>query len=116
VIKAREIEQSGPPFTLYADEEYTPDDMTLVAGIGCDGELADLPDGIKLREFGGGRSVVTTYRGPYEALPQAWQEAWSWLTEHGHVGRGPGYEVYRVSFAETSNPDEFETDIIVPID
>jgi effector-binding domain-containing protein len=48
-------------------------------------------------------------------MTQAWQEAWAYLAEHGHERRGTAYELYRVGMAESQNPDEFETDIIIPI-
>ena len=49
-------------------------------------------------------------------MTQAWQETWAWLAEHGHTRRGTAYELYRIGYAESQNPDEFETDIIIPIE
>ena len=55
-------------------------------------------------------------KGNYDGMTQAWQEAWAWMAEHGHARRGTAYELYRIGYAESQNPDEFETDIIIPID
>ena len=72
--------------------------------------------GIAIREFGGGRSIVVTLNGPYDAMSQAWQEGWAYLAEHGHTRRGTAYELYRVGVAESAKPEEYETDIIIPIE
>jgi DNA-binding transcriptional MerR regulator len=107
--------RGGSDFAAYPDEEYDPQHMTVVAGISYDGELSPQEGGIEVREFGGGRSIVGTLHGPYEHLPQAWQESWAWLAEHGHERRGTAYELYRVGYAESSNVDEFVTEIVIPI-
>jgi DNA-binding transcriptional MerR regulator len=109
-------QKGGNDFAAYPDEEFDPQNMTVVAGISFDGDLPPQPDGIGIREFGGGRSIVATLNGPYDGMSQAWQETWAWLAEHGHQRRGTAYELYRVGFGESSNPEEFETDIIIPID
>jgi DNA-binding transcriptional MerR regulator len=107
--------RGGTDFAAYPDEEYDPQHMTVVPGISYDGGLPAQPDGIAIREFGGGRSIVATLHGRYDGLPQAWQEAWAWLAEHGHERRGPAYELYRVGHAESANPEEFVTEIVIPI-
>lgn len=109
-------QRGGNDFAAYPDEEFDPQHMHVVAGISYDGELpAQEEDGIAIREFGGGRSIVATLNGPYDGMSQAWQEAWTWLAEHGHERRGTAYELYRIGFAESSNPEEFVTEIIIPI-
>jgi DNA-binding transcriptional MerR regulator len=107
--------RGGNDFAAYPDEEYDPQHMTVVPGISYDGDLPAQPEGIGIREFGGGRSIVATLHGPYDGMPQAWQEAWAWLAEHGHEQRGTPYELYRVGYAESSNAEEFVTEIIIPI-
>jgi DNA-binding transcriptional MerR regulator len=108
--------KGGNDFAAYPDEEFDPQNMTVVIGISSDADIPPQDDGIAIREFGGGRSIVATLNGPYDAMTQAWQEAWAYLAEHGHTRRGTAYELYRVGMAESQNPEEFETDIIIPID
>jgi DNA-binding transcriptional MerR regulator len=108
--------RGGNDFAAYPDDEYDPQHMKVVPGISYDGDLPAQADGIGIREFGGGRSIVATLHGPYDRLPQAWQETWAWLAEHGHERRGTAYELYRIGYAESSNTEEFVTEIIIPID
>jgi len=107
--------QGGNDFAAYPDEEFDPQHMTVIAGISYDGDLPAQADGIGIREFGGGRSIVATLNGPYDGMSQAWQQAWGWLAEHGHERRSTAYELYRIGFAESSNPEEFVTEIVIPI-
>ena len=107
--------KGGTDFAAYPDEEFDPQNMTVVIGISSDADIEPHDDGVAIREFGGGRSIVATLDGPYEAMSQAWQEGWAYLAEHGYERRGTAYELYRVGMAETANPEEFETDIIIPI-
>jgi DNA-binding transcriptional MerR regulator len=107
--------KGGNDFAAYPDEEFDPQNMTVVIGISTDADIPSQDDGIAIREFGGGRCIVATLDGPYDAMTQTWQEAWAYLAEHGHTRRGTAYELYRVGMAESQNPDEFETDVIIPI-
>ena len=116
VLKANDAAPGGNDFAAYPDEEFDPQNMSIVIGISTNADIAPQGDGIEIREFGGGRSIVATVEGPYDGMSQAWQEAWAWLAEHGHTSRGTAYELYRIGHAESSNPEEFVTDIIIPIE
>ena len=113
--------RGGNDFAVYPDDDFKPDAMTVVAGVTFADPVPDNDLGIVSREYGGGRSVVATLLGPYEAagvsrMMQAWNETWAWVAEHGHERRAAAYETYVVGFAESNNPAEFVTEIIVPID
>lgn len=112
--------RGGNDFAVYPDDEFNPEAMTLVVGVTLAEPVPVNDLGITSREYGGGRSVVATLRGPYYAdgisrMTQAWNETWAWVAEHGHERRAPAYEKYVVGFAESNNPAEFVTEIIVPI-
>jgi effector-binding domain-containing protein len=107
--------KGGNDFAAYPDEEFDPQNMSVVIGISSDVDIAPRDDGIAVREYGGGRSIVATLEGPYDGMSQAWQEAWAYLAEHGHERRGTAYELYRIGHAESQNPQEFVTDIVIPI-
>ena len=102
------LQPSGPVFAAYTDQEFDPDRMHVVAGLPVSG------NGGATRSFDGGRAVTTTYVGPYEGLSHAWMETWAWLTEHGHTARSASLEIYRVGPMDT-DPEHFETDIVIPI-
>jgi len=107
--------KGGNDFAAYPDEEFDPQNMTVVIGISTDANIPPRADGIAMREYGGGRSIVATLEGPYDAMSQTWQEAWAYMAEHGHERRGTAYELYRIGHAESQNPAEFITDVVIPI-
>jgi DNA-binding transcriptional MerR regulator len=112
--------RGGNDFAVYPDDDFNPQDMTIVVGIMLEGDVPANDLGISGREYGGGRSVVATLRGPYEAdgvsrMSQAWDETWAWVAEHGHERRAPAYERYVIGFADSDDPAEFLTEIVVPI-
>jgi DNA-binding transcriptional MerR regulator len=108
--------KGGNDFAAYPDEEFDPQNMTIVIGISTDADIAPQDGGIEIRQYGGGRAIVATLEGPYDGMTQAWQEAWAWMAEHGHHRRGTAYELYRIGHAESQNPAEFVTEICIPID
>ncbi|MBV8064764.1 MAG: MerR family transcriptional regulator [Actinobacteria bacterium] len=103
------LQPAGPVFAAYTSQEFDPDDMKVVAGVPVSG------NGASSRSFDGGRAVTTTYVGPYEGLGDAWTETWAWVTEHGHAARAVPLEIYRVGPMDT-DPEHFETDIVIPIE
>lgn len=120
VIRAAGL-RGGHDFAVYPDDEFNPDDMTVVAGITLDQQVPANDVGVETRQYGGGRCAVATLRGPYEAdgvsrMTQAWNETWAWVAEQGHQRRAPAYERYVVGFGETTDQAEFVTEIVVPID
>ena len=113
--------RGGEDFADYPDDEYDPDHITVIAGISLAGEVPANDVGVTTGEYGGGRCAVATLRGRYEAdgvsrMAQAWSEVWAWVAEHGHQRRSAAYERYLVGFAETQDPSQFVTEIVVPID
>jgi DNA gyrase inhibitor GyrI len=112
--------RGGTDFAVYPDDDFNPADMTVVAGVSLAEEVPANEAGVREGTYGGGRSVVATLRGPYEAdgvsrMSQAWMQLWDWVAEHGYERRAPAYEYYRVGFAETNDPAGFVTEIVVPI-
>lgn len=112
--------RGGNDFAVYPDDDFNPVDMTVVVGVSLDDPVPANALGVTARSYGGGRSVVATLRGPYDAdgvsrMSKAWDETWAWVAEHGHERRAPAYEKYVVGFAESNNPAEFLTEIVVPI-
>lgn len=112
--------RGGTDFAVYPDEDYNPADMTVVAGISLAEDVPANDVGVHQATYGGGRSVVGTLHGPYDAdgvsrVSQAWNQLWAWVAEHGYERRAAAYEYYLVGYAESDDPAEFVTEIVVPI-
>lgn len=113
-LKAAGMEPSGPGLIGYPEEDFDPEAFTALIAFPID---KDPPagTGIEVREFPGGKAAFGTVVGPYEHLHQAWQDATAWLSEQGLQFRAMPYEIYRINHSTTSNPEEMETDIVIPV-
>ena len=62
-----------------------------------------------------GLHLKATYKGPYDELDQAYHSLETYVKRCNLTISAPVWEVYLVSYDQTSNPDEFETLIYFPV-
>jgi effector-binding domain-containing protein len=63
----------------------------------------------------GGEFASYIHKGSYEGLHQAYITVMKWIDDQGLVICGPDREVYHENMATTENPQEFVTEILIPI-
>ncbi len=74
-----------------------------------------LPDGLAELRVPGGRYACVTHIGPYESLPETWEQFMEWLPTSGHQRiDAPALEYYRNDPA-TVPPQELRTEICIAI-
>ena len=57
----------------------------------------------------------TVYHGPYEALPEAWEEFEAWITAQG-LNPAPGlWEVYQAGPESSADPADYRTQLSRPL-
>jgi AraC family transcriptional regulator len=107
----------GPMVAVYHDDpKKTPaEKLRSDAGITIQ-PTAKVPAGLKELKIPGGRYARTTYKGPYEALPEVWSQLMGeWLPKSGHrFGDGSSYELYRNDPTNTK-PADLLTDLYIPL-
>jgi effector-binding domain-containing protein len=59
--------------------------------------------------------ATTLHIGPYEQLHVVYADLAAWITAHGYVVDGPVREVYLNGPDEVASPDEFRTEVRMPI-
>ena len=59
--------------------------------------------------------VVVTVNGSYDGISKAMSAVATWMDTHGVTVAGPMYNRYLVSPAQTENPDEWVTEVCVPV-
>ncbi|MBX7214121.1 MAG: GyrI-like domain-containing protein [Thermoflexales bacterium] len=57
----------------------------------------------------------TTYRGPFEGLPDAWDAFMAWVTAAGHTPAADLWEVYVRGPEASADPAEWETQLNRPL-
>lgn len=104
---------AGQPFTRYL--EWGPGMLSIEAGLPV--TVRTEAEGEVIAELlPGGRTAVTTHRGPYEQLFDAHAAVQQWIEENGHRASGAPWEVYVTDPAEEPEPKNWRTDIFWPID
>ena len=101
----------GAPFALYHGEMRSEDvdievGVPVAPGATAAGEVKDLP---------GGPVAWTVHVGPYESIGAAYVALYGWLRAHGLEPSGPPREVYLVGPGPATRPDEYRTEIDVPV-
>ncbi len=112
-IKERGIQTGGPPFTRYHNFDGT--NCDIEAGF----PVAEKQEGegrIGAGELPGGKVISTIHTGPYEQLPQAHDALDAWLSEHNKKSRDSQWESYVSDPDAVSDPEQFRTELIWPIE
>ena len=79
----------------------------------------DVPetDRVKMRDVPGAeQAACLIHKGPYDGLAAAYQTLWKWVEENGYRVSGPDREVYLAGCATTDDPNEYVTEIQVPVE
>lgn len=103
---------AGPPYTLYRDWGPTGGDIEVgfptTAPIPRDGEVvpAELPDV---------RAAVAVHEGPYDRLPEAYEELGGWIRAHGHEPDEAMWEVYLTDPGADPETSHWRTQIVWPL-
>jgi effector-binding domain-containing protein len=72
-------------------------------------------DRIKCREIPGATMVSTIHKGCYENLHMAYSTLMKWIEENGYAVCGPNREIYLEGDWSVKSPDDFITEIQVPV-
>lgn len=63
----------------------------------------------------GGPCAAIRHLGPYALLHRSYEHLAAWMQRHGHETSGAPREIYLVGPADTTDPRNYETDVIWPI-
>lgn len=111
LIEQFNLRVHGSPITIYHDKEY--DENSFV-----DMEIG-LPvangDNKFIRTLDGGLCVFTSYKGGYDELPTVIKALYSWKEKENYEITAPPYQKYVKGVGDTENPDEYITEIYLPV-
>jgi effector-binding domain-containing protein len=112
-MTARAIRNSGAAFAgdPFARYHGFGDRIDAEVGFPFTGVLQPT-ERVHVSSLPGGRAVITTHRGPYEGLGDAWARARAWIDEHELSEAGVPWECYLTGPDEPGPP---VTEIVFPV-
>lgn len=115
VIGAEQVglRTSGPPEVCYLTEPRHGAVVDIEASIPVISDAPRLTSGLVRRP--GGEVAHVCHEGPYEDIADAYNALYIWVHRAGYQVVGNPTEVYLVGQADTSEPEDYLTEVIVPV-
>jgi len=105
---------TGPPFARYP--EVGMGSLVIESGVTVAAPPAMAPDdGIEALTVPAGKAVVAVHRGPYDSLPESYQQIEKWMRDQGLSAAGAPWETYLTDPGERPDPATWETEIVQPV-
>lgn len=108
---------SNESFSLYHDTDYREEDVDIELCVVTDGKIGIVPDGLVHRQVIGCKKAVSILvKGPYDNISHAYRKFAHWLENHSeYTMSGPTRQICHVSPANSNNPEEYITEILIPL-
>ncbi|MDR2939642.1 MAG: MerR family transcriptional regulator [Clostridiales bacterium] len=100
---------TGPPMTIYHDEEFNPADSDIEVAL----PVKEVEKGT--RAFEGGLFAMSTLKGPYQGLTSVYTKLEQWLEDEGYKMNGEPFEIYLTDPNTGLPPEEYVTEVYFPI-
>jgi effector-binding domain-containing protein len=117
VIGPKGASPAGAPFAIYHNVPFRPDDIDVEMGIPIDHrvDVDEERTQLHLDEMPAGLVAYTVYEGDYRGIGAAYDALYDWLGKSEYRPVGPPREIYRVGPEATRRPNQYRTEIDVPI-
>ena len=98
----------------FHDGEYKESDVDVEAQKTVKGKYLDT-EHVKFKTVPDVTFASATYKGPYSQISEVNTAVAEWVRDNGYEYEGPAFNIYHVSPHETSDPNEFVTEICYPV-
>ena len=99
---------------VYHDKEYKESDVDVEAQKTVRGRYPDT-EHVRFKTLPPVTVASASCKGPYEQLNAVMAAVAEWVAANGYAFDGPAFNIYHVSPHETSNPEEFVTEVCYPV-
>jgi AraC family transcriptional regulator len=108
------LAMTGPPFARYP--EVGMGSLVIEGGVPvAEAPSTPLTGGIEALTIPAGRAAVAVHRGPYDSLPESYQEIEKWMRDRQMSAAGAPWETYLTDPGERPDPATWETEIVQPV-
>lgn len=111
------IHDTNPCYTMafFHDREYKETEVDVEVCKSVQGKYPDT-ENVTFRTIPPVLVASATYTGPYEEMPEVNEAVANWIRDNGYQFAGTAFNIYHVSPHETSNPEEYVTEVCYPIE
>lgn len=114
------LQPSEAPLAVYLTipGETPPEEWAWELWAPVKGDVAEAePDdaGVGVKHVPGHEVLSALYQGPYDGVEPVYNEMWQWIGSNYYEPDGPPMERYLNGPDEVSSPDEFLTEILMPV-
>ncbi len=108
---------SNECFSLYHDLDYREEDVDIELCAVIDKPVVSIPEGLIHRQVIGCENAASIIvKGPYENISPAYREFAFFLEKHREYKMGgPNRQICHVSEIDTDNPEEYITELLIPL-
>ncbi len=99
----------------FLDKEYKEENVEIQVSMTVRGTCEDTAH-VKFRTLPAVRVASCVVKGSYAQMGEATAAVAAWIHENGYRVNGPMFNIYHVSPNETSNPDDYVTELCFPIE
>ena len=100
---------------VFHDGEYKEADVDVEVQKSVKGSYPDT-EHVRFKTLPAVTEASATYRGGYQFIGEVSAAVAAWIRDNGYSLCGPAFYIYHVSPHETQNPDEFVTEICLPVE
>jgi len=109
-----QIAPDGIAVAVFHDDDYVDHDADVEVQLSVTAPFPDT-DGMRYVEVPATEVVVGTLEGSYDGIGAVMADLGSWIGEHGLRMTGRMFNIYRVSPASGRPPQEWVTDVCIPV-
>lgn len=99
---------------VFHDKEYREAQVDVEVQRTVKGSYPDT-EHVRFRTLSEVTAASVTFKGSYEQMGEVNAAVAAWIADNGYAFDGPLFNIYHVSPHETSNPDEFVTEVCCPV-
>ena len=99
---------------VFHDKEYKEENVDVEVYKTVEGAYSDT-EHVRFQRLPEVLVASATCKGAYDQMDEVMSAVAQWVSDNGYVFSGPAFNIYHVSPYETSDPDEYVTEVCYPV-
>ena len=99
----------------FLDNEYKEENVEVVVSMAVKGKYEDT-EHVKFKTLPEVKVASCIVKGCYHQMSDVYGAVITWINANGYKIAAPMFNIYHVSPAQTNNPDEYVTEVCIPVE